>query len=387
MKIHIVREGETLWKIAQKYNVNFEKLKEVNSHLADPDSLMPGMKIKIPTQAQPVKMETVTDKVIQKAPLKKEAVNPYKDTSKPAFPVMKEDDVKKPKEILNKLPHHPFTDLSKDEVSAKVDKVGGKVSDYKAKPLWDEGKYEKGNLDAKQKKIVKKPAYHAPAPVPEIEETQEPAYTAPAPMPQVPQYNEPAPMQQVPQYNEPMPGYTATVNPYPTYPQQPVIPYYAYPSAPYCAPTNPVPYPVQQQLGPNPGVGGYPNPHHGYPAGPHQHLDWAESSSSPKGYPGLNPAEEGYPPHVAQPANWQNYLPGQQGPAGYVHPPVHGAPAPKSGCCGDPVYPNYGGYQGYPSWQPETPAGWNGVGYPYPEPYEFNPTFPNFREDDEEESD
>ena len=49
LRIHIVQKGDTLWKIAQKYNVDFEELKRLNSHLSDPNTLMPGMKIKIPS--------------------------------------------------------------------------------------------------------------------------------------------------------------------------------------------------------------------------------------------------------------------------------------------------------------------------------------------------
>ncbi|WP_158633990.1 muramidase family protein [Radiobacillus deserti] len=384
MKIHIVREGETLWKIAQKYNVDFEKLKEMNSHLADPDQIMPGMKIRIPTQAQPVKKETITDKMIQKAPVKKEATHPYKDTSKPAFPVMKEDDVKKPKkEILNKLPHPPFSDLSKDEVVNKVNKVGGKVSDYKSnlsKPSWNEGNYEKGNMDAtmdKKKAMYKKPSYDAPTPVPELDQAQEPTYTVPTPMPQVPHYNQPA--QQ--------PNYTAA-SPY-SYPQQPVIPYYAYPSAPYCAPANSVPYPIQQHAWSNPVHGTHqqhhqhhPVPQHshdGYHVGPYQQLDWAESSSSPVDYPGLK-QEATYPEYMAQPANWQSFIPPQEPP----HHTFHGNPVAYPSAWGNPHYMN----PSAPTWQPGTATGWNNVGYPGPEPYGFNPSFPNFRqEDDEEESD
>lgn len=61
MKIHIVQKGDTLWKIAQKYGVNFEELKKMNAHLSDPNYIMPGMKIKVPTPAasvKPVKKET-----------------------------------------------------------------------------------------------------------------------------------------------------------------------------------------------------------------------------------------------------------------------------------------------------------------------------------------
>lgn len=55
MKIHIVQKGDTLWKIAKKYGVNFEELKKMNSQLSNPDMIMPGMKIKVPTAGGMVK--------------------------------------------------------------------------------------------------------------------------------------------------------------------------------------------------------------------------------------------------------------------------------------------------------------------------------------------
>nr|WP_168733777.1 SafA/ExsA family spore coat assembly protein [Metabacillus sediminilitoris] len=49
MKIHIVQKGDTLWKIAKKYGVDFEELKSMNTQLSNPDLIMPGMKIKVPS--------------------------------------------------------------------------------------------------------------------------------------------------------------------------------------------------------------------------------------------------------------------------------------------------------------------------------------------------
>ncbi|MEC3434256.1 SafA/ExsA family spore coat assembly protein, partial [Bacillus cereus] len=46
MKIHIVQKGDTLWKIAKKYGVDFDTLKQTNTQLSNPDLIMPGMKIK-----------------------------------------------------------------------------------------------------------------------------------------------------------------------------------------------------------------------------------------------------------------------------------------------------------------------------------------------------
>ncbi|WP_246586500.1 SafA/ExsA family spore coat assembly protein [Cytobacillus gottheilii] len=57
MKIHIVQKGDTLWKIAKKYGVNFEELKKMNTQLSNPDMIMPGMKIKVPASGGTIKKE------------------------------------------------------------------------------------------------------------------------------------------------------------------------------------------------------------------------------------------------------------------------------------------------------------------------------------------
>ena len=48
MQIHIVQKGDTLWKISRSYNVSFDELKKMNAHLANPEYIVPGMKIFIP---------------------------------------------------------------------------------------------------------------------------------------------------------------------------------------------------------------------------------------------------------------------------------------------------------------------------------------------------
>lgn len=55
MKIHIVQKGDTLWKIAKKYGVDLETLKIANTQLSNPDLIMPGMKIKVPSGSVHVK--------------------------------------------------------------------------------------------------------------------------------------------------------------------------------------------------------------------------------------------------------------------------------------------------------------------------------------------
>jgi morphogenetic protein associated with SpoVID len=58
VKIHVVQKGDTLFKIAKKYNVDFDELKQANAQLSNPDLIMPGMKVKIPTGGVPVKKNT-----------------------------------------------------------------------------------------------------------------------------------------------------------------------------------------------------------------------------------------------------------------------------------------------------------------------------------------
>jgi len=48
LQVHIVKKGDTLWKISREYGVSFDEVKRLNAHLANPDYIVPGMKIFIP---------------------------------------------------------------------------------------------------------------------------------------------------------------------------------------------------------------------------------------------------------------------------------------------------------------------------------------------------
>ncbi|PYE44424.1 LysM peptidoglycan-binding domain-containing protein [Paenibacillus barcinonensis] len=67
MKIHMVKKGDTLYLLSQKYNVALDTLIAANPQIADPDKLDIGMKVKIPTQPVTPKPEGVlhSHKVIQ----------------------------------------------------------------------------------------------------------------------------------------------------------------------------------------------------------------------------------------------------------------------------------------------------------------------------------
>lgn len=64
VEVHIVQKGETLWKIARHFGISFEELKRVNGHLANPDYVVPGMKIFLPEKS------ATTGKEMEKKPSK-----------------------------------------------------------------------------------------------------------------------------------------------------------------------------------------------------------------------------------------------------------------------------------------------------------------------------
>ena len=78
VNVHIVVKGDTLWKIARQYGISFEELKKVNAHLANPDYIVPGMKIFLPKGKQGGKLP---DK--QKQPLPLEKQKPHEKPVKP----------------------------------------------------------------------------------------------------------------------------------------------------------------------------------------------------------------------------------------------------------------------------------------------------------------
>ncbi|SHF65740.1 SafA/ExsA family spore coat assembly protein [Ornithinibacillus halophilus] len=99
MKIHVVQKGDTLWEISKQYGVDFDEVKSLNSQIASPDMIMPGMKIKIPSSAKTVKKE-MPKKEMQKPVVEK----PYKDISPKPMPAIKEDDMKPMKEVKPEMP-------------------------------------------------------------------------------------------------------------------------------------------------------------------------------------------------------------------------------------------------------------------------------------------
>ncbi|MFC7684547.1 LysM peptidoglycan-binding domain-containing protein [Ureibacillus sp. GCM10028918] len=68
MRIHIVQKGETLWRIAKQYGIGLDELKRLNTHLANPDYIVPGMEIFLPENGAASPKSTMT-KEQQTAPM------------------------------------------------------------------------------------------------------------------------------------------------------------------------------------------------------------------------------------------------------------------------------------------------------------------------------
>lgn len=97
MKVHIVQKGDTLWKISRQYGISFEELKRVNAHLANPDYIVPGMKIFLP-ETKPKQTSKPT-----KGPGEEHHKKDEQKPSKP--PAVKKEEVKKPvKEPVKEKP-------------------------------------------------------------------------------------------------------------------------------------------------------------------------------------------------------------------------------------------------------------------------------------------
>ncbi|WP_306471879.1 SafA/ExsA family spore coat assembly protein [Bacillus sp. AFS015802] len=117
MKIHIVQKGDTLWKIAKKYGVNFEELKQMNAQLSNPDMIMPGMKIKVPTAGGTVKKETQIKYGSKEMPKKEmpKAEHPFKEQKPMAMPV------EEPKKEMPKEVQKPFAPKMPKPVVPEID--------------------------------------------------------------------------------------------------------------------------------------------------------------------------------------------------------------------------------------------------------------------------
>ncbi|WP_284036093.1 SafA/ExsA family spore coat assembly protein [Neobacillus sp. 114] len=338
MKIHIVQKGDTLWKIAKKYGVNFEELKKLNSQLSNPDMIMPGMKIKVPTAGGSIKKEGAINLGAKKeVPLKehpfaKEKPVPIKEMPIKEMPV-KEIPIKEMP--IKEVPKVPYTPKMPLQVVPEID-------------------INKHYQVSMQKMAVKEQPNLPPKPVnilPEVKEVPKKEIPFPAPV---------APVQEMPQdYCVPMtpvmpgPGFCP---PYGGFPAGPYMPYAGGPGMPMAPgmvggpgmPMDPgmagyAGMPMAPGMAGFPGMAGVPGAvgPAGYPAAagpgymPYHYDD--ESSAFMPHMPAVNP---GYNPGAVMGAQNPGFNPAMQTtymdpsafgqmptgysqmPAGYSHAPV-----------------------------------------------------------------
>ncbi|ENH96584.1 hypothetical protein J416_09981 [Gracilibacillus halophilus YIM-C55.5] len=109
MKIHIVQQDETLWKIAQKYGVHVDDLIAANPQISNPDMIMPGMKIKVPTSTNKEKQkqqpQTQQPQTMPNTEKKKQEVKPEQTQ---ITPEITEDEGKKWEPLKKEMPSLPF---------------------------------------------------------------------------------------------------------------------------------------------------------------------------------------------------------------------------------------------------------------------------------------
>ncbi len=176
MRIHIVQKGDTLWNIAQKYGVDFEELKQMNTQFSSPDMIMPGMKVKIPSSVKNVKKEVqIKEKEMPKAK------HPVKETSPKPMPIIQEDDHKKPKEVQKEMPkpkEHPKPKMHPHKPKMPEQPVAPLPELPKA-PKMPPVKPPKEEKEKQKKPAVPYPPQFMPAPQPMMPMPQ------PEPVPQV----------------------------------------------------------------------------------------------------------------------------------------------------------------------------------------------------------
>jgi morphogenetic protein associated with SpoVID len=418
VKIHIVQKGDTLWKIAQKYGVDFEQLKKINGHLSNPDMIMPGMKIKVPTAGVPVKKEMQKKETkINIAPKKEEPnlehpymnakpfisfdiesevspninINPpakeapkapvgevKKETPKPA--VLEEPKApveEKPKEVpkeiqkkvLNEVPKSNVPETNKEKELEKAENVT--PLKYTIPPVSPQANVNLAKQMPSMPPIPPKPANILPNIMkPEMDlESPETAKVEkdvsdenPPELPNIP-YVPITPQQTFPEYGMPVqPNMDVPPQEQPCVPVTPVMPGYGFYYPPM--PMAPAGYPSPQPSMPMAPVG-YPSPQPSMPF----HV---ESSSHP--FPGIHESSSEFHeplppmPNVTAP-NVNVEAAANIAPQAMEDMPMPYAPAP---CVPiTPVMPSYGWHPPtYPQpYMPSTPAY-----YPAPYPPQPMPT-------------
>jgi morphogenetic protein associated with SpoVID len=387
LKIHIVQKGDTLWNIAKKYGVNFEELKSMNTQLSNPDLIMPGMKIKVPSGNVAIKKEAPVQAPKKEMPI---AEHPFAK-EKPKAVISEEINVptapvteKQSKPYIPPVPNvqHPvYTGIDLNNYYTVNMEMMPKVPNPPLPPKPENILPEMKKVDELKKGPAKEQPHYLP--LNQYEEGSENMANMPnmsnvpnmpnvanvanvANMPNMPNMPNVANMPNMP--NMPMPAYTAPAMYYPQ----------------HCAPQYMVPVsPILPGSGLCP-----PGPFHAMPYGHGPMMPYPQAVAPAYGFP-VNPYA-GVPESPILPGSGLHYphhalgsfreghdddfeyenqahapnMPNQQAMAPAYYPPQNdcgcGGPAPYAY-----PYQDYRFNYGYPVQQPYPAQGYNPYGY-YP---------------------
>ncbi|PKG24416.1 SafA/ExsA family spore coat assembly protein [Niallia nealsonii] len=211
MKIHIVQKGDTLWEIAKKYGVNFEELKMLNPQLSNPDMIMPGTKIKVPTTGGNIKKEAPIMGITKEMPKKEHSYVKEKPIAMPIKEAPKKEMPKKEMPIKELPKEKPYTPKMPTPIIPEID-----INNYYTMNMTNVDV----DVDIEETipaplKPVEPPKMHIEAPVqdvcPPIIPYQPYCYEVSPMMPGSgfpPGVCPPSPLEQVPMQYEQMPGVT-----------------------------------------------------------------------------------------------------------------------------------------------------------------------------------
>jgi morphogenetic protein associated with SpoVID len=345
VKIHIVQKGDTLWKIAQKYGVNFEALKNMNSHLSNPDMIMPGMKIKVPTKEVPVKKEAPIS-FKKEAPFKKEVPkvpHPFAEQPLKPYPAI-EEEKEKPIAPLKEMPKMPYIPKMPQipHFQPEID-----INNYYHLNM--------ANIPNVMPQVNVMPQAPPPQVQPEVKEPEKPIYpTKEMPeMPQIPEFQPQEPMYYPPQFCVPI---------------SPVMPGYG----PIGYPCGPMPYaPFPQAVSPEmmPEYEGEEDME--MPEMPQENVYHGQQMGPMPMHPGQQVSPEYYGPTPGA----YGPTPGAYGPTPGAYGPTPGAYGPTPGAYG----PTPGAYGPTPGAYGPTPGAYGPTPGAYgPTPGVFDPTHGTF---------
>ena len=124
VEVHIVQKGETLWKIARHFGISFDELKRVNAHLANPDYIVPGMKIFLPAKSAGAGKGTEKTTSKETKAVKKTEKEPVKVAPPPVekvkAPVQKKPTPTHEKPIAPVIPERPVAPVIPEQPAVPI---------------------------------------------------------------------------------------------------------------------------------------------------------------------------------------------------------------------------------------------------------------------------